>query len=194
MRLILTRHGETIENRDGILQGHLPGKLSKTGIQQAKKLAFKLKDEKIDSIYSSDLARAVDTTKEIAKYHPNIPINFVVELRELDLGGLTGKSINDIDYTALPKDIETRESMRKRLKEFLFRIYSENSDKSVLFVGHNGTNLALISIILDKHIDFINELEPQHNTAINVFEIRENNNNVVHLMNCIKHLELPEYS
>ena len=40
MRLILTRHGETEENATGIRQGHLPGKLSEKGIEQAKKLAL----------------------------------------------------------------------------------------------------------------------------------------------------------
>jgi len=43
MKLILTRHGETIENQKGIMQGHLPGHLSKQGVEQAKKLALRLK-------------------------------------------------------------------------------------------------------------------------------------------------------
>ena len=48
MRLILTRHGETEENVADIIQGHLPGKLSEKGIAQVKKVAKRLKDEKID--------------------------------------------------------------------------------------------------------------------------------------------------
>ena len=39
MRLIITRHGKTVENENGIIQGHMPGILSKLGIEQAKKLA-----------------------------------------------------------------------------------------------------------------------------------------------------------
>ena len=66
MKLIITRHGETEENKAGIIQGHLPGHLSEAGIEQAKKVAFRLKDEKINFIYSSDLDRAADTAKEIA--------------------------------------------------------------------------------------------------------------------------------
>ena len=65
MRLILTRHGQTEENVKRILQGHMPGKLTPLGIEQAKKLASRLKDENIDAIYSSDLARTTDTTKEM---------------------------------------------------------------------------------------------------------------------------------
>lgn len=44
--LILTRHGETLENRQGIMQGHMPGTLSPLGIQQARDLADRLKEEK----------------------------------------------------------------------------------------------------------------------------------------------------
>jgi broad specificity phosphatase PhoE len=91
MKLILTRHGETEENKLGIMQGHMPGKLSGLGIEQAKRLALRLKEERIDFIYSSDLARASDTAKAIAKYHPNTPIEFVEELRERDLGEFQGK-------------------------------------------------------------------------------------------------------
>ena len=56
MRLLITRHGETIENKAGILQGHTEGTLSGLGIEQAEKLASRLKNEKnsekINSTYS----------------------------------------------------------------------------------------------------------------------------------------------
>ena len=83
MRLILTRHGETEENVAGISQGQLlPGKLTDKGIEQAKKLASRLKDEKVDAIYSSDLARSADTAKIIAKYHSKVKFHLAKELRE----------------------------------------------------------------------------------------------------------------
>jgi broad specificity phosphatase PhoE len=49
---------------------------------QTQKVAKRLKNEKIDFIYSSDLKRASDTAKEIAKYHPHISIKLTQELRE----------------------------------------------------------------------------------------------------------------
>jgi len=56
-RLIFVRHGETEENKAKIVQGQKHGKLSEEGLEQAKKVAERLKDEKIDFIYSSDLDR-----------------------------------------------------------------------------------------------------------------------------------------
>lgn len=96
MRLIITRHGETEENKQSIIQGHNPGKLSPEGIEQAKKVALRLKDETIDYIYSSDLARAADTAKEIAKFHTETPIKFTEELREIYLGSFQGKKRADM--------------------------------------------------------------------------------------------------
>ena len=86
MKLIITRHGETEENKAGIIMGHLHGTLSENGKEQAKKVALRLKEEKIDAIYSSDLARSSDTAKEIAKYHPKTPLIFAKDLREKYLG------------------------------------------------------------------------------------------------------------
>jgi 2,3-bisphosphoglycerate-dependent phosphoglycerate mutase len=126
MRLIITRHGETEENKAGIMQGHLQGKLSEKGINQAKKVALRLKDEKIDFVFSSDLARASDTTKEIAKYHFHTPIEFVKDLRERNLGEFQGKKKSDFgwdakDYKATyiqPKEGENKEQLYNRAKKF----------------------------------------------------------------------------
>ena len=62
MKLILTRHGETIENKKGILQGQKIGTLSKKGIKQAKKLALRLKGKKIDDtlIEKASQAASID--------------------------------------------------------------------------------------------------------------------------------------
>jgi probable phosphoglycerate mutase len=43
MKLILTRHGETEENKAGIIQGQGIGRLSDEGKNQAKKIALRLK-------------------------------------------------------------------------------------------------------------------------------------------------------
>ena len=42
MRLILVRHGETLDNVNGVLRGQGHGKLTKLGVEQAKKLAKRL--------------------------------------------------------------------------------------------------------------------------------------------------------
>ena len=86
MKIILTRHGRTVENDAGILQGHLPGTLNELGKSQAAKVAERLSSERIDRAYSSDLARAADTARAIMAFHPEAELRFTEELRESSLG------------------------------------------------------------------------------------------------------------
>jgi len=193
MRLILTRHGETVDNLKGIAQGHLPGKLSAEGKKQARKVALRLKKERLDCIYSSDLARAFDTAQLIANHHKKVPLVKAKDLRETDLKKWAGKKLSfdikgKLNMKRLYGQIESRQSMRRRAKRILDEAYSKYPDGCVLFVGHAGINKALISVIMKKPVDYMGELH-QHNTAVNIFEIRENGKHQIHLLDCRKHLD-----
>ena len=197
MKIILTRHGQTEENKAGILQGHLPGKLSEEGIAQAKKVAQRLKNEHVDYIFSSDLARAADTAKEIAKLKPGTPIEFVEELRERHLGEFQGKRKPDIGWEkenfkeifAGPKGGENMDQLFTRAERFLQKILKKHPQSSVLFVGHNGINKALIAAITKKNASSIMDMESLKNTSVCIFEIDGNKNHKTLLFNCTKHLE-----
>jgi len=191
MRLIITRHGETTANKNKILQGQLEGILSELGIEQAKKVALRLKDEKIDIIYTSDLGRALDTTKEIAEYHKNTPVKIDKRLRERFLGEQQGKLIpkgwNWVDF---PDDVETDIELTKRAKEFLDEIYEKHKNQTVLLSTHGGIKLAFLTIIHNRPISDFNTWEKDiKNTALTIVEIKEDKNHEIHLLNCIKHLE-----
>ncbi|HLC75368.1 MAG TPA: histidine phosphatase family protein [Candidatus Nanoarchaeia archaeon] len=105
MKLILIRHGETIENQQKILQGQIQGTLSALGKEQARAVAQTLAKEKIDAIYSSDLARAADTAKEIGRVM-DIDVVFKTELRERNLGEFQGKSKKVIRWDMLKSEYE----------------------------------------------------------------------------------------
>lgn len=187
MKLLLTRHGETKENITGILQGHMPNKLTDNGIKQAKKLTLKLKNDKIDAIFSSDLKRAIETTKEIVRKHPGIPVHYTKRLRERNLGSYQGKHSKHVDWENQPHDIETLQQMQDRAKNFLHKVYNKNKNKTVLFVTHGGIGRSLISVILDKPADKIFEMEKIKNTAIYIFEIGEDlRGNVILADNTLK--------
>jgi broad specificity phosphatase PhoE len=192
MRLIITRHGETIENLNGILQGQMQGTLSKNGIIQAQRLSQRLKDEKIDYIFSSDLKRAIDTTKEIIKYHKDSKLSYVKELREKHLGEFEGKRKDEVGWDAksltaskLPEDGESMESFLQRVRGFLDKIISEYNRDTVLFVCHGGVSKTLISHILGKDISQIERIE---NTSVSLFEIDENMGHSIISFNCVEHL------
>lgn len=197
MKLIITRHGETEENVKGIMQGHLPGKLTEKGISQAKKLALRLKDEKIDYIYSSDLARASDTAKEISKFHEGVPIEFVGALRERDIGEFTG--VNKSALNLSPEDYgvgnlhsksgETIEGLAERAKSFLSMVLDKHKDGFVLFVAHNAINKSIIGAIMGKNVEEIKSLENAKNTSVSIFEIEALGKYQTILFNDCRHLE-----
>lgn len=189
MKLIMVRHGETEDNLKQILAGHLPGKLTLNGKEQARRVALRLKDEQIDAIYSSDLKRAKDTALEIAKFHPKTKIHFTKELRETDFGDLTGMDPKNVDWKNLPTNVETLDQIYVRGKKFLDKIYHKHKDKTVLFVCHGGIKGAITAVILNEGPDYIKQSTKIGSTAVSIFEIREDKKHIVHLLNCTEHLK-----
>lgn len=201
MKLILTRHGLTIENTIGKIQGHNSGTLHEKGIEQAQKLGRRFKEEKFDIIYSSDLKRAADTAKEIHLHHPTVPIVFTEKLRERDFGLLTGKTKNDLgfeNHSPFPREfieslevhekykVETEEKSLKRAKDIIDEIYEKHKDDTVIIVSHGSFSRFLVAAITGgKYTD----KEMLGNTGVSIFDIDEDRNHKIILHNCIKHLE-----
>ncbi|MDQ6681319.1 MAG: histidine phosphatase family protein [Pseudomonadota bacterium] len=66
-RVIAVRHGETAWNAETRMQGQLDVPLNDVGRWQARRTGSALADEEIDALYSSDLARALQTAEPIAQ-------------------------------------------------------------------------------------------------------------------------------
>jgi probable phosphoglycerate mutase len=60
VRVYIVRHGETTENRMGIIQGQLDTELNDEGKRQAQVTALALKNEAFNLAFSSDSHRAMD--------------------------------------------------------------------------------------------------------------------------------------
>ena len=58
MQLILIRHGKTLWNKEGRVQGISDIDLSDAGKKQAELLALSLKDHPLEAIHASPLKRA----------------------------------------------------------------------------------------------------------------------------------------
>ncbi len=197
MKLIFVRHGETEENRKRINQGQQGGILTELGIEQAKKLGERLKNEKIDKIYVSDLKRTVDTAKEIIKFHPNVPIVYDKRIREVCLGEFEGKPWGSVSEAAKkqgiphsllkPKQGESLFEMRQRVISFFEKVLEEEFDKTILFVTHGGPVrgllIHLLNISKEEEFDFVLE-----NTCVSIFEIDQEKNIKPIIVNCSKHL------
>jgi broad specificity phosphatase PhoE len=81
-RIYIVRHGETEENKQKIIQGHLDTNLNSEGERQADQVAKALKDIPFDVAYSSNLKRATDTAKRILVHHSGVEVQNHVAIRE----------------------------------------------------------------------------------------------------------------
>lgn len=165
--LYLVRHGETVANKAQILQGHQGGELNETGKAQAREVAEKMKNEKIDAFVASDLHRAIQTCEIIAAPHGVKREDIITTplLRERDWGSFTGKFIPDLEHAEWPDDVESLDHMKSRAKNFLTWLKVTYPDKVVLAVGHGIINKAIQSVYFNKPM---NEIQKMHNAEVRI--------------------------
>ena len=95
-KIILIRHGQSVGNFERRFLGHTDLDITEIGYKQADKVCEFLKDEHIDVIYSSDLARAFQTAQEIAKDR-DMTVQIDERFREIN-----GGKWEDVPWDDLP--------------------------------------------------------------------------------------------
>ena len=87
--VLLIRHGQSQGNAERRFGGHTATPLSPRGRRQAQATARALQSEELTAIYSSDLARAVETAQAVATL-TGLPINPTSAFRERSVGVMEG--------------------------------------------------------------------------------------------------------
>ena len=130
--IYLVRHGETEETARGVFQGQTPGTLSKLGIEQAVAARPAVAALEFDAVLCSDLKRCMDTANIILE---GIDCEIIKEplLRERDLGNLAGTPIKG---ATLNETVETEESMKMRVRQFIEKVQKEYPNKKILAFSH----------------------------------------------------------
>lgn len=198
-RIYIVRHGETMWNSEGRIQGHTDVGLTERGKEQARATARRLTGVRFDVAYSSDMSRARDTALIILGER-DTPLHSIPELREYNKGvfeGLTPEEyrlrfpelfeaslVNDPDFA--PPGGETIRQCQSRLAGFVSMVRKWHADEEVLLVGHGGSLrsgiVALLGLPLEANWKFV-----MHNCALSVIHIYPNNA-VMHLYNDTSHL------
>ena len=139
--LVYETHSTTLDNEAGIATGWLPGELSEEGLRQAVALGQRRRDDGIDLVVTSDLARAVDTTR-VALGDSRIPIRQDSRLRECNYGDLNGSPVEQLRpraaYISSPFPLgESYEGVVQRTADLLEELAATVRDGSrVLLVSH----------------------------------------------------------
>ncbi len=132
---LVVTHALTQWNVEGRIQGHTDLPLNKDGRKMAGQLAKRLLKEHIDSIYTSDLQRTIETALPFARMR-SLKIIKDIRLRE-------GRSINQErsdSYPTLPfhTEVENEVGAFERIFFALSEIAHENQGKNVLIISHGG--------------------------------------------------------
>jgi probable phosphoglycerate mutase len=153
MQIICVRHGETVENKKGLFQGHMPGELTPLGIDQINKLKQAIQGYPITAIYSSDLKRAKDSATILADALDHKHIQLDSRLREIDWGDLTGKKCDHHDIRDHQDTIESHMDIRERALAFIQEIKDHHKDETVLIVSHGLLIRMLIISLLELPLE-----------------------------------------
>jgi broad specificity phosphatase PhoE len=147
--LILVRHGETDWNAQHRWQGHSDTPLNDAGRNQAGVLAGEL--ERVDAVYSSDLARARETAEILAE-RIGLEVRLDPRLRERGFGAWEGLTTEEIEASfpdeqsrwragigAGASDAEPFDVFAARVGSFVEDVGRRHVDEEVLVVAHGGT-------------------------------------------------------
>lgn len=142
--IYLFRHGQTEFNRDHRFTGWMDSKLTFQGIRDAKIIAKKLKNKKIDIAFETKLSRSKDTLKEVLKFHPEcnkiIIDNRMIERNYGKLNGLSHeefiKKIGNQEYDLL-RHGDAIENLSEENKKQVKKILGEEEFKLI----HRGYDI-----------------------------------------------------
>ncbi|WP_373819241.1 histidine phosphatase family protein [Glaesserella sp.] len=206
----LIRHGRTVWNEQGLLQGHGDSPLTEQGIQGAKLAGEALREVPFVAAYSSILQRTIDTAKHVIgeRY---VPLFQHQGLNEQYFGLWEGIVIDTIrhtetyrqiqhdpaNYTAETNQGETYDKLAERAMGAVRDIIQIHDKGNILLVSHGHTLRLLLAMFAgstwQNHRE--NPLIPSLlNTAINVVcyeqkEDEESGRFIIEKLNDATHLQ-----
>ncbi len=187
-QLIISRHGETLDNARGVAQGWSDSDLSDTGRVQARSLGVRLTRFDLTRIYTSTLARARKTA-EIVSDATGLAVVELEDLREINCGDWEGVAFEDVrrdDPEAFRAWIanpgqpcpggESFADVGVRVRRALETIARMEADAGVessspVVISHGLAIRIMASGLLGLPLDLARNLL-QDNAAINIFERR----------------------
>lgn len=147
-------HGTTIDNEKGVSSGWKDAELSELGVRQSKELRGQVGEKKFDTVFCSDLQRAVRSA-EIA-FGGLAPIIQDKRLRECNYGTHNGEQslvvepMCEVKITEQFTEGESYEDVKTRVADFLEFLRKNYDGKNVAIVAHKAPQLALDVLLKGK--------------------------------------------
>ncbi|MAO64018.1 MAG: histidine phosphatase family protein [Balneola sp.] len=179
-QLFIIRHGETDNNKAGIIQGRsLDASINDLGRMQAEAIREAMEPFEIQKIIASGLRRTHETADPLATRR-KLKIHKYSQLDEIDFGVLEGRSFTKIkdevmevhekwkggDVDFAPENGESPRHTFNRANDKVTDILENSSEESMVFFIHGRLTRILLSEWLGYGLRNMHKIEHQ-NGAIN---------------------------
>lgn len=183
-RIIIVRHAQATGNREGRFQCRKNNELTDLGRQQLTLLAGRLKDTRIDAVWSSPLSRAMDTARACAEGR-GLSVTADPRLVEIDAGEMESLLWEEL-YERFPEQMEhwknhphlfcppggeTMKQLFERVTAAVKDIAEQNEGKTVLVSTHGVSVRNLMCWAKGLPFDRLCEVQKWSNTGIGIVDI-----------------------
>src|SRR3982751_5743541 len=185
-RIFMVRHGATVLTAEDRFAGATDVELSDEGREQARRLATRLKREKITAVYASPLGRTVETATILAEPH-KLEVQTRDGLREISHGRWEQLTRREVEqrfpeeaaewekdpYTFAPESGESGLAVTARALPALIDLVRDYPGKNILVVSHKGTIRLLLSSLLGFDPRRYRDNLDQNPAALNIVDFRD---------------------
>ena len=156
-RICFVRHGESAWNRSHRYTGQEDVPLSELGYEQAARVAIRLRDEPLAAIYSSPLARTMETARPTAERH-GLRLQEESAFAEIHHGqwqGLTTSEVaeqfsnqlqmwRDEPHLVVMPGGESLEDVRRRAIPAFREIVASHADETIALFSHDAVQRVVL--------------------------------------------------
>ena len=166
------RHGKTLFNELGRMQGRCDSPLLEEGIRQAYAAKEALKDIALTRAYTSTSERCIDTAHIILEGR-DVPLIYTKKLKEMSWGKYEGALISAYQEEIDKRRFGTRDwtdvggedqpMLKERILNAFSQIYDEAKDGDrILIVSHGAVFMNMITLIFGYDLDYMFRLMKEH--------------------------------
>ena len=170
--IIFLRHAQAENNTKRILAGRTEGvPLTKTGIEQAERIAKYLSTIDISAIYSSPIERAKHTAETVAE-SCSLDVALDERLTEIDMGKFTRMNYDDMfakygniflkfyenDPVISEHEVETFPDVQKRVLEMVDHVLKKHNNENVILVTHMDPIKSMLAKVMNLAPETLFEL------------------------------------
>ncbi len=165
-KIVLIRHAHSTANAAGVLSGQLPDvHLSKSGKEQAERLAERLGKLTISQVQVSPMDRCSETLAPwLSKYGKNVNVIMEPSLVEVDYGKWSGKKLATLSRLKLWRKVQGQPSavtfpdgeslaqMQVRAMRPIHKFFASDLEMTIM-VSHGDVIKAIVASSLGMHLD-----------------------------------------